>query len=180
VAETDSWPLVVCDAGPLIHLDEVGCLDLLADFQAILVPEQVKSEVARHRPAALEASSNRLFVPVTISAEPQFQALVRAFSLAAGEQAALSLVGRHPEAVLLTDDAAARLSAKALGFRTHGSLGVLLRAIRVGRRTRAAVLTILRELPSRSTLHVKASLLQEIIQQVENLSASGPPGSPHK
>jgi hypothetical protein len=23
---------VVCDAGPLIHLDELGCLGLLADF----------------------------------------------------------------------------------------------------------------------------------------------------
>ena len=34
-------PLVVCDAGPLIHLDEVGALDLLADFAEILVPEAV-------------------------------------------------------------------------------------------------------------------------------------------
>ncbi len=29
---------VVCDAGPLIHLDESGCLDLLADFHRLLVP----------------------------------------------------------------------------------------------------------------------------------------------
>ena len=34
-------PLVVCDARPLIHLDEVGALDLLADFAEILVPEAV-------------------------------------------------------------------------------------------------------------------------------------------
>ena len=26
---------VVCDAGPLIHLDELGCLDLLTDFQTV-------------------------------------------------------------------------------------------------------------------------------------------------
>jgi hypothetical protein len=30
MAETDTWPLVVCDAGPLIHLDEIDCLELLA------------------------------------------------------------------------------------------------------------------------------------------------------
>jgi predicted nucleic acid-binding protein len=173
MAETDSWPLVVCDAGPLIHLDEVGCLDLLADFKAILVPEQVRDEVVRHRPALMESAAVDLrVVPVTVTAEPQFRALVKAFSLASGEQAALSLLWFHPEAVLLTDDAAARLAAKALGFRTHGSLGVLLRAIRVGRRTRIAVLTILRELPSRSTLHVKAAFLQEVIEQVESLSES--------
>ena len=36
---------VVCDAGPLIHLDEMGCLDLLIDFHAVLVPEQVWREL---------------------------------------------------------------------------------------------------------------------------------------
>jgi len=25
---------VVCDAGPIIHLDEISCLDLLGDFRA--------------------------------------------------------------------------------------------------------------------------------------------------
>ena len=32
--ENTPRPLVVCDAGPLIHLDEIGCLDLLTDFSA--------------------------------------------------------------------------------------------------------------------------------------------------
>jgi hypothetical protein len=32
VAEAESPLAVVCDAGPLIHLDELSCLDLLADF----------------------------------------------------------------------------------------------------------------------------------------------------
>ena len=38
-------PKVVCDAGPIIHLDELNCLDLLADFQEIIV--QAKS-MSRH------------------------------------------------------------------------------------------------------------------------------------
>ena len=46
-------PLVVCDAGPLIHLDELGALELLTDFSAVLVPEAVWIEVAKHRPSAL-------------------------------------------------------------------------------------------------------------------------------
>ena len=51
MAKTDQKvPLVVCDAGPLIHLDELGCLDLLADFSEVLVPETVGVEkgLARH------------------------------------------------------------------------------------------------------------------------------------
>ena len=27
---------VVCDAGPIIHLDELDCLDLLSDFRQVL------------------------------------------------------------------------------------------------------------------------------------------------
>jgi len=70
----------------------------------------------------------------------------------------------------LTDDAAARLAAQALGLRTHGSIGVLLRSVRLGRRKKADVLSTLRGLPTRSTLHIRLSLLQEIIKQVEGWS----------
>src|SRR5437867_3584724 len=48
--------LVVCDAGPLIHLDEVDCLELLADFAKVLVPEAVWREVERHGPQAWDHS----------------------------------------------------------------------------------------------------------------------------
>jgi len=51
---------VVCDAGPLIHLDELGCLDLLSDFQAVLVPGLVWREVVQHRAAALEQGAVQL------------------------------------------------------------------------------------------------------------------------
>jgi len=166
MAEIEPRPTAICDAGPLIHLDEIGCLDLLSDFQALLVPNQVWAEVVRHRPSVRDQSSVFHRVPVAISAHPQFRALVKTFSLDAGEQAALSLMSDYPQGVLLTDDAAARMAAQALGLRTHGSLGVLLRSIRLGRRERPEVLSILHEIPTRSSLHIKASLLQEVIERV--------------
>lgn len=30
---------VVADAGPIIHLDELGCLDILYDFEQVSVPD---------------------------------------------------------------------------------------------------------------------------------------------
>lgn len=159
---------VVCDAGPLIHLDELGCLDLLADFRAVLVPEQVWREVAHHRPDALQHPGVEIQqVPVTLSEDAHFQALVRALALDLGEQAALSLVALRPDAILLTDDAAARLAATGLGHQAHGTIGIVLRAIRRQQRTPDEVLSILRDLPSRSTLHIRPGLLEEIIAQVE-------------
>jgi predicted nucleic acid-binding protein len=161
---------VICDAGPLIHLDELGCLDLLADFRSVFVPEQVWREVEHHRAAALKYSEVTLQrVPVVLSAEASFQSLVRALTLAVGEQAALSLMSRYPQAILLTDDAAARLAAVALGYNVHGTVGILLRAVRRQQRTRDEVLSILHHLPEQSTLHIRPGLLQEIITQLERL-----------
>lgn len=53
--------VVVADAGPLIHLDELQCLDLLGDFAEVQVPEAVWREVEQHRPGALRHPS----VPVS-------------------------------------------------------------------------------------------------------------------
>ena len=93
------------------------------------------------------------------------QALVRALALDLGEQAALSLMASHPDAVLLTDDAAARLAAESLGYRVHGSIGILLRAIRRRQRTQREILSILRDLSVRSSLHIRPALLEEIIAE---------------
>jgi predicted nucleic acid-binding protein len=159
--------VVVCDAGPLIHLDEIDCLDLLSDFQNIYIPGQVWSEVERHRPKVLDSSLALQKILVEISVEPQFQSLIRTFSLDLGEQAALSLMESYPDAVLLTDDAAARLAAKALDYRSHGTIGILLRSVRRGLRSQDNVASILRSLPFRSTLHVRQGLLQEILKELE-------------
>ncbi len=42
---TKSSSKVICDAGPFIHLDELNCLDLLADFKEIIVPLVVEKEI---------------------------------------------------------------------------------------------------------------------------------------
>ena len=160
---------VVCDAGPLIHLDELACIPLLDDFDEILVPEQVWQEVTQHRPTALSHPGVVLRqVNVTISTQSAFQALVKSLSLDYGEQAALTLIESHSDAILLTDDAAARLAANTLGYQVHGTIGILIRAIRRHQKTKGEVLTLLRELPVRSTLHIRPDLLKDIIAQVES------------
>lgn len=57
----------VCDAGPLIHLDQLGSLDLLEGFPDLIIPEQVWREVERHRPGALERANWDLRLPRSLS-----------------------------------------------------------------------------------------------------------------
>ena len=166
---TKSTIRVVCDAGPIIHLDELGCLDLLGDFQEISLSDTVCKEISRNRPSALK----RIDLPfVRSSGEiPSNEVLLTMctiFSLDAGEIEALALMEQRPKAMFLTDDAAARLVAKQMGFNVHGTIGILVRSIRRGQMKPKDVLRILTEIPQKTTLYIKHSLLEEILLKIRN------------
>ena len=67
----------------------------------------------------------------------------------------------------LTDDAAARLVAEQMKFKVHGTIGILLRSIRRGQKKPEEVLQILMDIPKTSTLYIKQSLLDEVLQKVK-------------
>ena len=143
----------------------------MADFRDVLVPEEVWREVQRYRPGALgqSAVALRLASP-TQPIPPTLAAMTRLLALHTGEMEALRVALEHLPALLLTDDTAARLAARDLSIRAYGTLGILLRAIRRGQRTKYAVLELLEELPQRSTLHLKRNLLDKVKREVEALS----------
>ncbi|WP_411726893.1 hypothetical protein [Methyloglobulus sp.] len=89
------------------------------------------------------------------------------YSLHVGEQEALHLCAEFGDCLLLTDDTAARLAAKSLGIAARGTLGLLIRAIRRQCLTKTEVLVLLREVPHRTTLHIRPALLAEVIANVE-------------
>ncbi len=49
MAKTRSVTKVACDAGPIIHLDELECLHFLSGFKDVIVPKTVCLEVFAHR-----------------------------------------------------------------------------------------------------------------------------------
>lgn len=143
-------------------------MDLLSGFDSVLIPRQVLLEAERHRVGL--GSRRKLearVLDVSVERSAHFETLVRTLVLGIGEQSALSLALSRKGALVLTDDAAARLAAKALGIRAYGTLGVLLRSIRRHQRRREDVLDVLGSLRSRSTLYVRDDLLQEVIAEVE-------------
>jgi predicted nucleic acid-binding protein len=167
VAANDTYPVVVCDAGPLIHLDELKCLDLLNDARDILVPEVVWQEVLRHRASALRCRRVQLTrVAVTPAPSPGLKAAIGSHALDPGEQAALCLMEQLPFAVLLTDDDAARTVADQMNFAVRGTIGVLLTAPARGRRSRRQLLNLLRKIPQHSTLWISRKFLDSIISRV--------------
>lgn len=105
--------IVIADAGSIIHLDELNSLDLLVDFDKVIIPETVWNEVEQHRPQALACSEVKFIRQCAVHFSAQVDALTPFYTLHAGEQEALHLCFEFTNSLLLTDDtAAARLAAK--------------------------------------------------------------------
>ena len=159
---------VVCDAGPVIHLDELECLFLLHDFKDVLLPEAVFDEVRQYRPSALKKLQyNMVRARKRMAGGKVLSTMCKLFALDAGETEALSIMEENPWAIFLTDDASARLVADQMHYKVHGTVGILVRGIRCGHFAAGELLNILSSIPSRSTLHIKPSLLEEIIIKIK-------------
>ena len=159
--------LVVLDAGPLIHLDELSCLHLLEGFHSLLVPSAVWGEALRHRPQLrLEKIPNATIADP--HGPPPLPLAAASFSneLHADEIAAITLLHEAGGGLLLSDDDAARQTAEALGFSVAGTLGLLLRGVRRKHISGAEVRQLVEQLPSRSTLHVSRALLKRFAAEI--------------
>ena len=168
MARIRSKTSVVCDAGPIIHLDELDCLYLMEDFEKVFVPTVVRKEVLTHRSAAFgDANVRWEEIQDQSPVEEHFQTVFRVFSLDVGEVAALSYMSKKPGLMFLTDDAAARLVATKLGYDVHGTIGVLIRAIRRDLMEPEEVIGTLKRISLKTTLHIRSSLLKEVISLVE-------------
>lgn len=122
------------DASPLIYLTKIGRLDVLDEYDEILVPPEVLSEIERGletgHPEALEVrrlvEKGRL--QVRKARRPQAE-----WNLDPGEAAVLALARRAKVDEVVTDDRAAIGVAKYLGLRPVSVPFLLLRQRRAGR-----------------------------------------------
>ena len=97
----------------------------------------------------------------------ELETLIASLSLHKGEQEALAFMLTKSESILLTDDSAARLAAITLKLKVHGTIGILIRAIRRNQRTLSEIIDIIRAIPSKSSLHIKPSLLDAVLDQLD-------------
>ena len=156
----------VVNASPLIVLAKVGGLGLLEEPGARLrVPDAVVREVLAGPPddparRQLEAGWGER-VP-----DGQVPAEVLEWGLGAGESAVLAIVRQRPSSVAVLDDAEARACARALGLRLTGTLGLIVRAHRLGRIPNAR--TVL-DAVVRAGLHLDPGLLEKVTTRLTEI-----------
>lgn len=125
--------VVVCDTGPLLHLEEAQALALIAHLGEVYIPSGVALELENNSPGWQSRWSGLVKV-VSLAEKYQRQAdrWLRSGQLDYGEAQAVALVQQLQANWLLTDDSAARQMAHRLSVEAHGSLGVVIWAAKEG------------------------------------------------
>jgi len=119
----------VVNASPLIILDRLGQLDLLARLgHTLVVPTGVLAEVSRG-PRPIPQSRLESFRTATVEV---IDAIVAGWDLGRGESEVLTYAVVERADVAVLDDRAARRCADVLGLVAHGTLHVLLQAKKAG------------------------------------------------
>lgn len=158
------------DAGPLIHLHEIGGLTLLNVFDRLHVPEVVWTEaVGRGRvpEAVITALHHVERYKVSRRKVTAFIDQQGLTHLHAGEQACLYLCREAlPISLILTDDLAVREVAHELGLIPVGSLGIVVRAYRLGRIAMNEAERFILNLQDQNTLFVTPTIVEMAIEQL--------------
>jgi len=123
----------IADSGPLISLARIGQLELLPRlFSKIYVPPAVWNEVSLrgHGHAGADEVSKAAWLTIQ-APDPH---LVRPLSILVdpGEAEAIALAQTKPDCIILLDDSRARKIVERLNIKQIGTIGLLLRAKRLG------------------------------------------------
>jgi predicted nucleic acid-binding protein len=129
-------PKTISNAGPLIHLAKTNALHILKNlYQTILIPTQVQTETVQKgkqkgAPDAIlieEAINQGWIKTIKIQPNPEFQKAAQIAGLHPAEATVIQHAYQN-NLIALLDDEPARIFAKTLGIKTHGTIGVLIQA----------------------------------------------------
>ena len=160
--------VIVCDTGPLLHLNEAGAIHLLSLAGDILIPPLVATEFESNTQGWKPPQWIKI-LELEKSARQQATDLVRSSQIDEGEAEAISLALQENADWLLTDDSRARQSAESVGLEVHGSIGLLLWNVAVGHiDDKTNALNLLNNLAD-SSLWVSERVLKEARKVIELL-----------
>ena len=162
--------LIVCDTGPILHLQEAGLLKLIKKAGKVYIPQRVDIEMAS------QSLSWKTDKPGWIKVEPllpdearQAESIFLSGLLDMGETEAIILAKRLKTTWFLTDDSEARIFATSLGLEVHGSLGVVLWSAAMGNLTYKQSMNALEKL-SQTSLWISKATLKEAEKAVKKIA----------
>ena len=163
----------VADTGPLLHLHQIGMLNLLPALGEIWTTPTVWSEFLRHAGDSPPPGWLHIMHP-SASASERASRWVQAGLLHGGEAEALALACESAPDAILSDDADAREMARTCGVASRGTLGIILLAAARGVLARGEATEALRKLEVSSTLWLSAKVRHAAREALAEIFKSNP------
>lgn len=151
--------VAVSDTGPLIHLAEIDALRLLSGLDRLYIPDTVYEELeAGGVPDGFQRIDYERASATTDD--------VTGDGLDPGETAAIA-VAMDRDAVLLTDDLAAREYATDAGLDVHGTVGIIALGHNRGLVETEEAVSMMRALQRETSLFVSDAVIERGIELLE-------------
>ncbi|NOZ61243.1 MAG: hypothetical protein GXO74_06140 [Calditrichaeota bacterium] len=166
---------VVSDTGPLLHLSEIGCAQLLLQFKKIYTPESVCDEYEKHKRTSDADVLNFKNVKHISVKESKLKDFIRQYNLGElhlGETECLYLCQNLSVDVILTDDLAVRDIASNMGITPVGSLGVIIKSYREKTISLPQAEKLIFDLYETSSLFVTRTIVELVIEELKKYEKS--------
>jgi predicted nucleic acid-binding protein len=155
----------ISDTGPILHLAEIGALSVLTIFKKVFVSNLVDEELLSYGiDLAVEGQRwpKLTFEAKTVGQERVSELLreLTAFKLHRADASIIALADDLRIRPILTDDMELRKALESRGHEAVGSIGVVVRAYKVGKLTKEALEDLIDDLFSRSSLYLSKGFRQ--------------------
>ena len=158
--------MIVSNSSPLIALGAIGRLELFRKcFKQVLIPPGVYGEISEKEESPEFISLQKGIREKWIEVEKiELLSTLKTDTLGQGEKEAISLAAKH-KVVLIIDDDSAKAYAAIMGVESHGTLYLLILAVRRNIVSRKEVIEIVNLMMSKGfyiSTDVYGWFLQEI------------------
>jgi len=155
----------VSDTGPFIHLTEIEIINYLNIFSNIFITEEVAGELKKHK----------ISVPKTVKvkqlssyAKDNSILFINQQNLDLGEASAIALALQEKADYFLTDDLDARRVAEEYFIEVHGSVGIIMRALKDKIISKKTAIKKIIELYDKSSLFITRDIVNIAIKSIED------------
>lgn len=159
---------VVSDADVLIHLSKLEKLSLLKSlYNEVAIPEYVKSEILIKGDAELQKAFNS-FLKVSATPKDKADDIAKKHNIHSGEAHVKALGEKLKATLFLSNERKVRKAAKEEGFAVAGTIGIILRAVKIGLIDKSEA-TYLLGLMKTGDFRIHPDILQKAINAIKEI-----------
>lgn len=156
----------VSDAGPFLHLEEVEQLGLLDVVKAVLTTPEIMDERGKITESLKRLKGVRQ-KELTPKNKDITKYLMRRYGLHLGETTGIALCKQEQIKLFFTDDLEARQIAQVLKLKPHGTLAIVLRALKERLLTKEQATKAVHDIYEKSSMFFTKDLESWTINEIE-------------